>query len=268
MSEIYHGGRMPAVSWEAAPTAPSRTESEWQEFWQRPWRDHQEYASELKRIVSDYHHIMDRKSKKSQELRQVIRNGALARHYHYMRNNNVFAQMSGVANMLNGTPQNEAEHMTLKRWCHCVWQQHADSPVMISEVFGLVRMITNAIRNQSLGLESLPAGRITHILGGIASAGALRDVDRIDSQPGQRHQEAVGIGGAVGDKRSILRKSVVKEAPTAKAKRLQVMRAKQQAWLKHVGKRPLKTKSRCKAPRRIPSQIRRNVERVVMQSSA
>lgn len=268
MSEIYRGERVPAVSWEAAPSAPIRTESEWQEFWQRPWRDHQEYASELKRIVSEYHHMMDRKSKKSQELRQVVRNGALARHYYYLRNNNVFAQMSGVTNMLNGTPQNEAEHMTMKRWCRCVWQQHADRPVMISEVFGLVRMFTNAIRNQSLGLESLPAGRITHMLGGIASAGALRDADRSDCPSGQRRQEAVAIGAAVGDKRGILRKSVVKEAPTAKAKRLEVQRARQQAWSTHVGRRPRKTASRCKAPRRIPSQIRRNVERAVTQSSA
>ena len=215
---------MPYVSWEDAPTAPIRTESEWQGFWQRPWRDHQEYVSELKRIVTDCPHMMDRKSKKCQELRRVVQNGALARHYHYLRNNNVFAQMSGVANMLNGTPQDEAEHMTMKRWCHCVWQQHADRIFLVSEVFGLARMLTNAVRNQTLGLESLPAGRIIHMLGGMALAGAFRDVDRSDAHLGQQHQQAdvaceLDTGGGVGAATGRLEERRLRSEPRALALR-------------------------------------------------
>jgi len=270
LSEIYHGRPLPTISWESTPTPPARTDEGWQAFYNLPWRDHQEYVSELKRVVADYSHVMDRKNKKKMTLRKVLQNGAQPRHYHYLRNNNVFAQMSGVSNMLNGTPQNEAEHMTLKRWCHCVWQQHADRPVMISEVFGLARMLTNAVRNQSLGLTSLPAGRITHILGGLASAGALRIVDGDVACPpiGQRLGEECLVGTDAQDKRSILRKSLVTEGASAKLKRLAIRRARQQAWAKHGSKRLSQTAPKRKSERRNPAQIRANVEKVVKQCHA
>ena len=90
-------------------------------------------------------------------LRQVLRNAALSRHFFYLQNNAVFAKLAGVRNMLAGTAQNEAEHMHVKRWCHCIWQQHADRPAMISEIFGLDRMLANYLRNQVWGYSWFPA---------------------------------------------------------------------------------------------------------------
>ena len=96
VKEMYHGERKPEVSWNNTAVAVTQSQDDWDAYCKLPFRDHEEYVSELKRIVLRYDHIMDRKSEKQMSLRQVLMNGASPRHYYYLRNNNVFAQW-GVA---------------------------------------------------------------------------------------------------------------------------------------------------------------------------
>eukprot|EP00959_Pyramimonas_sp_CCMP1952_P413765 8669576-Pyramimonas_sp.AAC.1 len=76
---------------------------------------------------------MDKKNSKGVTPRKVLMNAISTKSYYYLRNNSVFAHFSRGQLIAQGTPQNEAEHRTLKRWAWCVWQQHEDRVHVLKE---------------------------------------------------------------------------------------------------------------------------------------
>jgi len=232
LKDIYHGQSMPGVSWKDAEAGVDRDETAWEAFLSIPLIDHMEYVAEMKRIVLKYEKSMDRRNSKGVPLRKVLENASSTRNYYYLRNNNVFAQLARGERAVSGTSQNEAEHMNVKRWCRCIWQQHEDRVHMIKEVYALHRMLTNAAQQVPLGMP-LASGRISHILSGQISTGALR----VYGKGVPRHE-----GGAVQvvKKRCLLRKLGARVDAAVAAGQLAAKSKRRKAWANHVAKHPLK----------------------------
>ena len=93
--------------------------------------------------------------------------------------------------------------MNVKRWSERVWQQHADRIAILKEVHALDGMATNAVQHLGLGTRKVDAGKASHWVAGMITAGALR------CQVVLPADACCAAAGAKGD--AILRTPVVTE---------------------------------------------------------